>query len=131
MGLCASSNNTVKADAFSGSPVPSPVNETKEQKRGNKQGRGSSVKKTGGTTKRPQVLKKNTGIGGGGGAKVQRKISRPGANTLEVSRHGKDLRMVHQWESLLFQLYSGMPNAGQNEGPHGLACNPAQECIDL
>ena len=87
MGLCASSNNTVKADAFTGSPVPSPVNETKEQKRGNKQGRGSSVKKTGGTTKRPQVLKKNTGIGGGGGAKVQRKISRPGANTLEVSRH--------------------------------------------
>ena len=70
MGLCASSNNTVKADAFSGSPVPSPVNETKEQKRGNKQGRGSSIKKNGGNAKRPQVLKKNTGVGGGGGAKM-------------------------------------------------------------
>ena len=82
MGLCAS-NSSVKTESFTGSPVPSPVNESKEQKRGNKQGRKSKNK----TTNRPQVLKKNTGIGGGGGAKVQRKISRPGQNTLEVSRH--------------------------------------------
>ena len=78
MGLCAS--NSVKADAFTGRPVTSPENkETKEQKRGNKQ-RSK-------TTNRPQVLKKNSGVGGGGGAKIQRKISRPGANTVGATRH--------------------------------------------